>query len=41
MDLRVSFFLFPQKDEKDSKKDKDNKSSMDLVVYFLEPLIDI
>ena len=41
MELRVYFLLFPNFLKKDSKKDKDNKSSMDPVVYFLKPLIDI
>ena len=41
MDLRVYFLLFPSAFKKDLRRNIDNKSSMDVVVYLLKLLIDI
>jgi len=41
MDPRVYFLLFPQTFNAYIRRNIDNKSSMDLMVYFLEPLISI
>ena len=41
MDISVSFCLFPQNLKGTLIGNIDNESPMDLVVYFLKPLIDI
>ena len=41
MDLRVYFLLFPSALKTDLRKNIDNKSSMDVVVYLLKLSLDI
>ena len=41
MNLRVYFLLFSSASDRYLRRNTDNKSSMDFVVYFLKPLINI
>ena len=41
MDLRVNFLLFPGAFNGYLRRQMNNKSSMDAVVYLFKPLIDI
>jgi len=41
MDLKVYFFLFSQAFNRYLRRNIDNQSSMDIVAYFLMPLINI